>query len=396
MIAADQANQRMVDRLITEGALWSPALIDAFRQTPRHRFLHHVFVFQQRHEGWHEINTCEPGPQEIDLLYSDKALITRLGQVGGGPQVPISSSSQPSLMAEMLEDLRPASGQRVLEVGAGTGYNAALVAHVVGAGNVPGNVHSVDVDRGVLAEAAAHLAGFPQRGVQLHHGDGRSGWAEAAPFDRLMVTAATPDLEPAWLEQMTDGGVLVAPLVIAPGLAFVVRGEVRGAVFHGGLTRGAYFMPLRAEDEAPRDESGIGSVAGPWKTRPAPWAGWFDRQRPRLTWGSFLQALVFYGWLSGLDVLNRGSGSYGVQRDNAQCWFSSDDWQVNDGAASDFADALWHSWLQAGGPWPTEFRLTASAEHNWQMNWPGSYLRMGPRCHQLWRLNEVRERQGWR
>src|SRR5262249_39196773 len=176
--AANRANQRMVDRLIAEGALWSPALILAFRQTPRHLFLHHVFIYQQRQEGWQEVNTREPGPSEIELLYSDRALITRLGDVGEGQHVPISSSSQPSLMAEMLEDLRPGPGQKVLEVGAGTGYNAALLAQVAG----PGLVHSVDVDRAVLEEAAAHLARFPERGVRLHHGDGREGWAADAPF----------------------------------------------------------------------------------------------------------------------------------------------------------------------------------------------------------------------
>src|SRR6516225_11761813 len=113
----------------------------------------------------------------------------------------------------MLEDLRPAPGQRVLEVGAGTGYNAALLAHVVG----PGNVLSLDVDRAVLAEAERHLQGFAERGVRLRHGDGRLGCPDAAPFDRVMVTAATPDLEPAWLAQLAPSGLVLAPLALAPG-----------------------------------------------------------------------------------------------------------------------------------------------------------------------------------
>src|SRR5208282_1519845 len=165
----DLANQRMVDRLIAEGALWSPPLIAAYRQTPRHRFLQRVFVFHHRNEGWREIDTREPEAPQIDLVYADRALITRLLVNAEGQQVPISSSSQPSLMAEMLEDLRPQMGQRVLEIGAGTGYNAALLAHGVG----PGLVHSVDVDQAVLAEATEHFAGFADRGVHLHHGDGR-------------------------------------------------------------------------------------------------------------------------------------------------------------------------------------------------------------------------------
>src|SRR5207245_2580927 len=144
-----------------------------------------------------------------------------------GAGVPISSSSQPSLMAQMLEDLRLTPGLRVLEVGAGTGYNAALLAHAVS----PAQVVSVDVDREVLSEAWDHLRRFPDRKVILQHADGRAGFAEAAPYDRIMVTAATPDLEPAWLEQLADGGLLLAPLVLAPGLAFVVRGSVSEGVF---------------------------------------------------------------------------------------------------------------------------------------------------------------------
>src|SRR5262249_54935288 len=215
-----------------------------------------------------------------------------------------------------------------------------------------------------LEEAAAHLARFPEREVRLHHGDGRQGWAEDAPFDRVMVTAATPDLEPAWLDQTSDGGVLVAPWVVSPGLAFVLRGTGRQGGFRGRLTRGAYFMPLRTEREAPHDEPEPPPPTGPWKTRPAPWAGWFDRHRLRLTWGSVVQALVFYGWLRGLSVLHHGSPAgqsrYGVGLADAQCWFSSEDWQVDGEAGNELAEALWQAWLRAGGPWPTEFHLTAS------------------------------------
>jgi protein-L-isoaspartate(D-aspartate) O-methyltransferase len=393
--AADQANQRLVDRMVTEGALWSPPLIAAFRQTPRHCFLHHVFVFQQRQEEWREIVTRDPGPAELELLYADRALITRLGQGPGGTPVPISSSSQPSLMAEMLEDLQMILGQGVLEVGAGTGYNAALMAHVVGAGLV----HSVDVDRVVLSEAAEHLAAFPERGVQLHHGDGRDGWPDQAPFDRLIVTAATPDLEPAWLAQLRQGGILVAPVVFAPGMAFVVRGVVDDAVFTGKLTRGAYFMPLRTETETPQEENKAVGHAGPWKAWPAPWAGWFGKHRPRLGWGNVLQAIAFYGWVRGLEVRTRsptaGTSSFGVLLDGAVCWFDPEDWQVSGPEGQELGDALWQAWLRAGGPWPTDYRLTVTA-NSLGPTPHESYTRRGPRCQQRWELLESRERPGWR
>jgi protein-L-isoaspartate(D-aspartate) O-methyltransferase len=386
--AAELANQSLVDRLIAEGALWSPGLIAAFRHTPRHLFLDRVYLHGPGGEGWREVRTGEGGPEELELVYSDRALITRLTD----GKVPISSSSQPSLMAEMLEDLAPAPGHSVLEVGAGTGYNAALLAYVAGAGRL----QAVDVDPEVLAEAQEHLGHFPERAVQLHRGDGREGWAEAAPYERLMVTAATPDLELAWLEQLTDGGVLVAPVVLAPGLAFVVRGSVQGGLFCGGLTRGAYFMPLRGDTETPENDPE--PPTDRLRSRPAPWAGWFDRQRPRLAWGSFVQGFAFFGWLGGLTVYHRGSMpgplGYGLGDGEAVCWPGPDDWQVNGPDGQELGEALWQAFLDAGGPWPTEFRLTAAPPGRLP---PGrGFHHRGPRCEQRWELLEVRHRPGWR
>src|SRR5258708_40049346 len=109
---ARQANQKMVDRLIAEGTLWSPALIRAFRHAPRHLFLDRVLQ-RERASEWREISVSNLSPEAVQLVYSDRALITRVSPEG----VPISSSSQPSLIAQMLEDLRLEAGQQVLEIG---------------------------------------------------------------------------------------------------------------------------------------------------------------------------------------------------------------------------------------------------------------------------------------
>src|SRR5262249_5339047 len=122
--AGDQANDQMVDRLIAEGSLWSPPLIAAFRATPRHRFLDRFFQYQRKRGTWREVLPREPGPAELRALYADRALITRLSPPSlREAAVPISSSSQPSLMSQMLEDLELEPEHRVLEIGAGTGYN---------------------------------------------------------------------------------------------------------------------------------------------------------------------------------------------------------------------------------------------------------------------------------
>jgi protein-L-isoaspartate(D-aspartate) O-methyltransferase len=400
--AADQANQLMVDRMIAEGALWSPALIAAFRATPRHTFLDRVFQYQRKHNRWQEVITRDPDPEAIALLYSDRALITRLSRPGhdvphSEPEVPISSSSQPSLMAQMLEDLQLRPGLRVLEVGAGTGYNAALLAHVVG----PNRVTSVDVDRETLSEAWDHLRSFPGRAVQLHHADGRHGCGDAAPFDRIMVTAATPDVEPDWLEQLSDGGMLLAPLALAPGLAFVVRGSARKGILEGHLTRAAYFMPLRGEAETGLADLDLASFPGPLRGLRAPWAGWFDRKRLRLRWLGFSQALAFYGLLLGLGVhyqsMPDGQGIFGISDPGrgSVCWLGAHEWQVNGAAGRDLGRTLWRAFLDAGGPWPTEFRLRASPAGGLVPARPEGYIRQGPRCQQVWELIEPRERPMW-
>src|SRR5215204_4057723 len=121
---------------------------------------------------------------------------------------PISSSSQPAIMAVMLDQLDVRPGQRVLEIGTGTGYNAALLAELVGGS---GAVTTVDIDADLVEQAGRNLdaAGVggvdvvrgdgSAGGVDVVRGDGSAGWPDAAPYDRIILTAAARDLAPAWL-----------------------------------------------------------------------------------------------------------------------------------------------------------------------------------------------------
>src|SRR6266481_7783853 len=114
---ADLANQHMVDHLIAEGSLWEQSIIAAFRATPRHRFLDRIFKYVHKESQWRELLTRDPTASQLRLIYSDRALVTGLRRSGRGePEVPISSSSQPSLMAQMLQDLCLVPGQNVLEI----------------------------------------------------------------------------------------------------------------------------------------------------------------------------------------------------------------------------------------------------------------------------------------
>jgi protein-L-isoaspartate(D-aspartate) O-methyltransferase len=138
----------------------------------------------------------------LDLVYSDEALVTRMRD-----GLPSSSSSQPSLMARMLAALGLRPGLRVLEIGAGTGYNAALIATITGA-----PVVSVDVQPDVVDDARAALDAAGVDGVTVRVGDGYLGAGEGAPYDRIIATVGVGGVPPAWLDQLAPGGRILAPI----------------------------------------------------------------------------------------------------------------------------------------------------------------------------------------
>lgn len=139
----------------------------------------------------------------LDAVYKDVPLVTKTDARGSA----ISSSSQPAIMAIMLEAMRLGRGHKVMEIGAGTGYNAALLAHIVGAS---GSVTTVDIDpelvtraRRALRRAGAHAS--------VIEGDGRAGHELRSPFDRIIVTASTDHIPRAWWSQLNPDGLLQVP-----------------------------------------------------------------------------------------------------------------------------------------------------------------------------------------
>jgi protein-L-isoaspartate(D-aspartate) O-methyltransferase len=177
-------HQQLIDQMKNEGHITSKSVEAAFRAVPRHHFLPELAV---------------------EDIYQDQAIVTKKAL----DERVVSSSSQPTMMAIMLEQLQLQPGQRVLEIGAGTGYNAALMAHIVGK---HGQVVTLDIDEDIVGSARSHLqaAGYEQ--VQVICADGFAGYAEAAPYDRIILTVNAADIAPAWREQLKPDGRLLLPL----------------------------------------------------------------------------------------------------------------------------------------------------------------------------------------
>jgi SAM-dependent methyltransferase len=113
--------------------------------------------------------------------------------------MPVSECEQPAIVAVMLEQLGLEPGQRVLEIGAGTGQTAALMAHIVGES---GQVITLDIEPDLVSSAREHLAAAGLARVQVVCADGAYGLPEAAPFDRIILTVGSPDITTAWREQL--------------------------------------------------------------------------------------------------------------------------------------------------------------------------------------------------
>jgi protein-L-isoaspartate(D-aspartate) O-methyltransferase len=218
-----QLIDRYADRLKANGAIRSPAVERAFRTVPRHRLLETFFhrpVDAADFTAVHH-DPARPRPEDLELIYSDTALGTRL-------------------------DLT--HGLKVLEVGAGTGYNAALLAELVGDQRL---VITVDVAEDVVAQTRRLLAGAGYPGITVLCRDGFDGVAERAPFDRIVATVGCADVSPHWAAQLAEDGRLLVPLRHAGGHPlFLLRREDGG--LRGRVARWSGFMDARGQLHADR------------------------------------------------------------------------------------------------------------------------------------------------
>ncbi|HTO07331.1 MAG TPA: protein-L-isoaspartate(D-aspartate) O-methyltransferase [Myxococcota bacterium] len=184
--SASARRARMVEQQLAARGIADARVLAAMRALPRH-----VFV----------------SPDQAELAYQDRALPLGEGQ----------TLSQPFVVALMLEAARLAGPERVLEVGAGSGYVAALLSRLAR------EVYAIELDPELAERARRRLAELGCANVELRAGDGARGWPERAPFDAILVSAAMERLPEALAAQLAVGGRLVAPLGTPRGDQSLVR-----------------------------------------------------------------------------------------------------------------------------------------------------------------------------
>ncbi|BBB00893.1 putative O-methyltransferase [Actinacidiphila reveromycinica] len=350
----------LVEELVGKGALADPAWRAAAAAIPRELFTGSYFrpVAGSFPTSFRPVREGEPG--WLEGVYSDDTLITQLDgrvrpeHVAGGSVTgsPSSSSTLPSLVLRMWQRLDVEAGQRILEIGTGTGYSTALGAHVLGEAGVT----SVEYDPvvGEAAAAALEAAGFAPR---LLIGDGLRGDPDGGPYDRLIATCAVRYIPVPWLHQVRPGGRILATLSgwsYAHALALLEvtgPGEAAGR-FLPGFTS---FMIARTHDRPPRpalallpgderpsriDPAKLDDWTGGWVAQLAvPGAERLGAGAEQILWdvSTGSQARTAHGAHGGWSVVQRGP---------VRLW--------------DRVERAVQRWQAAGEPHQQEFGITAS------------------------------------
>jgi protein-L-isoaspartate(D-aspartate) O-methyltransferase len=348
---------------------------EAFLHIPRHEC---VSAYYERlpSEGrekaqWKHVERSKMSEaQWRQQIYQDRWLITRLDRTG----LPASSSSDPTVMARMLSSLHIQPGMRVLEIGTGTGYNAALIAYLTGS---PGYITTLEVVPDLVREAKECIKHVIGPGMHIICADGRKGYEKHAPYDRIIATGSVPIIPQPWLDQLATGGLLLMNLqsTLVNVMLLIAKqpdGSASGIVPYEGVFMGLHdgSGERRITDyPVPRDERG--PTLGP-KLGPISEGSVFPEELKRnydlrlFLYCHFPRLQRFRHWQADVPVdyladYQKGTPPRFVQfyrhevRGHASLW--------------EEVRPVGEKWKQAGEPTPSAYRFTfAQGEHRAHLN----------------------------
>lgn len=205
--AFQRARQQMVERQLKARDITDAAVLRAMTRVPRHRFVSSALASH---------------------AYADRALPIDEGQ----------TISQPYIVALMTQLLELGGPEKVLEVGTGSGYQAAVLAEVVA------RVYTIEILPGLATSAAARLRALGYSRVAVRTGDGYQGWPEAAPFDAIVVTAGATHIPEPLVAQLAEGGRLVIPVGESAGAQELIQGRKIGGRLVTRVVVPVRFVPL--------------------------------------------------------------------------------------------------------------------------------------------------------
>ncbi len=202
--------QRMVDEQLIPRGISDAGVLSVFRKVPRHEFM----------------------PQEyMDSAYDDHPL-----PIGGGQTI-----SQPYMVALMTEQLDLKGGEKILEIGAGSGYQAAILAEIAS------EVYTVERIETLAKKCDATLKKLGYKNIKVVVGDGTLGYKEAAPYDGIIVTCGAPGIPSSYIEQLKTGGILVMPIGSQFSQVLTVVKKMKEGVQTKEVC-GCVFVPLIGKD----------------------------------------------------------------------------------------------------------------------------------------------------
>lgn len=356
MLTAEQRNAALIEAMTTDGTLTDDALAAAFRAVPRHVFIPESGTLTTH--GTALDATANPD-RWLAAVYADSAIIT---QVDDGAResvrgVATSSSSAPTVVAQTLEAAELEKGHRVLEIGTGTGWNAALLSHRLGAEAVT----SVEIDPSVLACAreALRRAGYSPA---THLADGGEGYRPGAPYDRIIATCGVTRVPRAWIEQLGPGGLVVCPWGPMEGAGVLTRlARADGGSVSGPFLRGVGFMRLRSQRPSAGPPRDIGQEPDEYRLSQT------DPTGPLLEFESaFPLSVMVPDWRMGRRWIGSGSGVW-ISETSGSSWARiyphGTKWMIEQGGARSLWDEIEEAgerWHAMGRPRPDRFGLTVT------------------------------------